>query len=98
MGDGHHDAHTHPIVADYVIAACRCYALPIPQGLPTSSLLTILGAVEARGLGDCSRDPLFQVSFEIANSQQGVAGPPTAPSGSSERVRAPPWLTVSGGH
>ena len=59
---------------------------------------TIPGAVEACGLGDCSRDPLFQVSCKIAISQPGVAGPPTAPSGSGERVRVPPWLPVSDGH
>ena len=69
-----------------------------PQDISTTALLTIPGAVEAHGLGDCSRDPLFQVSFEIAISQPGVAGPPTAPSGSGERVRAPPWLPVSGSH
>ena len=81
-----------------VVAARRRRALLSPQDISTTSLLTIPGAVEAHGLGDCSRDPLFQVSFEIAISQPGVAGPPTAPSGSGERVRAPPWLPVSGGH
>ena len=81
-----------------VVAARRRRALLSPQDISTTSLLTIPGAVEAHGLGDCSRDPLFQVSCEIAISQQGVAGPPTAPSGSSERVRAPPWLPVSGGY
>ena len=81
-----------------VVAARRRRALLSPQDISTTSLLTIPGAVEAHGLMDCSRNPLFQVSFEIANSQQGVAGPPKAPGGSSERVRAPPWLTVSGGH
>ena len=86
------------VVAGSFVAARRHHALPSPQDISATSLLTIPGAVEAHGLRDCSRDPLFQVSFEIANSQQGVAGPPTAPSGSGERVRASPWLPVSGGH
>ena len=71
---------------------------PHPTRHTTSSLLTIPGAVEANGTGDCSRDPGFGERCEIAISQPGVAGPPTAPSGSGERVRAPPWLPVSGSH
>ena len=52
-GDGHHDAKPPPIVADYAVAARHRYALPVPQGLTTSSLLTILGAVEVNGPGEC---------------------------------------------
>ena len=81
-----------------VVAARRRRALLSPQDISTTSLLTIPGAVEAHGLGDCLRDPLFQVSFEIAISQPGVAGPPTAPSGPGERLRTPPRLPIRCSH
>ena len=71
------------IVADSIVAARRRRALPSLQDISTASLPTIPGAVEACGLGDCSRDPLFQVSCEIAFSQPGVAGA----SHSSQRLR-----------
>ena len=64
-----------PIVAGSVVAARRHHALPSPQDISTTSLLTIPGAVEARGLGDCSRDPLFQGRCEIAILQPEVDGP-----------------------
>ena len=78
-----------------VVATRRRRALLSPQDISTTSLLTIPGAVEAHGLGDCSRDPLFQVSFEIVISQPGVAGPPTVPGGPGERL---PRLPVRGSH
>ena len=59
----------------FVVAARRRRALLIPQDISTASLPTIPGAVEARGLGDCSRDPLFQGRFEIAITQTEVDGP-----------------------
>ena len=63
------------VVAGSFVAARRHHALPSPQDISATSLLTILGAVEARGLGDCSRDPLFQGRCEIAISQTEVDGP-----------------------
>ena len=63
------------VVAGSFVAARRHHALPSPQDFSATSLLTILGAVEARGLGDCSRDPLFQGRCEIAISQTEVDGP-----------------------
>ena len=54
------------VVAGSFVAARRHHALLSPQDISAASLLTIPGAVEARGLGDCSRDPLFQGRCKIA--------------------------------
>ena len=61
------------------LVAARCRrALPSPQDISTTSLLTILGAVETQFLRDCSQDSLLQVRCKIANSQLVVPSPPEA--------------------
>ena len=72
-----------PIIAASVAAARRRRALPSPQDISTTSLLTILGVVATHGAGARSRDPVFDQRSEIAISRPEVAGP----SGSTQRPR-----------
>ena len=64
-----------PIIAASVAAARRRLALPSPQDISTTSLLTILGVVVAHGPGARSRDPVFDQRSEIAILRPEVAGP-----------------------
>ena len=64
----------HATVAASVAAARRRRALPSPQDISTTSLLTILGVVAAHGPGARSRGPIFCGTSKIAISQPVVAG------------------------
>ena len=80
-----------PIVTDSVVAARRRCALPEPQVIITTSLLTILGAVKAHGPGDCSRDPSFRREVRnrdfAAGGRRALPHHPEAQANASARPR-----------
>ena len=85
--------HSHsPIVTDSGVTTCRRCTPPGPHAITTTSLLTFLGAVEALGPGDCSRNPSFYERCEIAILQLEIVGPshtqhPAAQANTSARPR-----------
>ena len=81
-----------PIIAASVAAARRRRALPSPQDISTTSLLTILGVVAAHVPGARSRGLLFFETSKIAISEPVVVGPSRSTLRPRRTVRTPPRL------
>ena len=85
-----------PIIAASVAAARRRRALPSPQDISTTSLLTILGVVAAHEPGASSRDPVFDRKVRnrdfAAGGRRALRRHPAAPANASARPRGFLWV------
>ena len=90
-----HDARPSPIVAAPVVAARRPCTVPGPLGIATTSRPTILGALGARRLVYCTRDPVFGGACGIARFAAGgrraLLELPAAQANASARPRGSPY-------